>query len=161
MRITKTKIASVVAATAVVALGGTAAMAYWTETGSGSGSAATGTTHAIDVFQTSTVSGLFPAGTAQALSGDFINTNPSAVHLTTVTGNVTDVTEAAGVTGTCNPADFVITGTGTVTGSSVPHSATSTTHVGSWSGLNVAMTDTGANQDVCKNATLVISYSAS
>jgi hypothetical protein len=161
MRITRTKVASVIAATAVVALGGTAAMAYWTETGSGSGSAATGTTHPIEVFQTSAVSGLFPAGTAQALSGDFINTNPSAVHLTTVTGSVVDVTEATGVTGTCNPADFVIGGTGVVAGSSVPASATATTHVGSWSGLTVAMTDSGANQDACKNATLVISYSAS
>src|SRR5690349_17884069 len=76
-----------------LALGGVA-FAYWTQTGSGSGSGSTGTTSDITVRQTSTVSGLYPGSTPQALSGDFTNPNPGAVSISSVTAAVTSVTGA-------------------------------------------------------------------
>ena len=67
-----------IAATTVVLLaGGGAAFAYWTLSGSGTGSAATGTvTGSITAVQTSTISNLRPGGAAQTLSGNFTNTTP-------------------------------------------------------------------------------------
>ena len=47
----------------------------------GNGSGSTGTTNAITVNQTSVVTGLYPGGPAQDLSGDFDNPNPGAVGI--------------------------------------------------------------------------------
>src|SRR5437764_7009393 len=63
---------------AVVAVSGTAAFAFWSTTGTGSGSAATGTNTAVTIVQTSTVSGLAPGGTAQAV--DFKINNPASTN---------------------------------------------------------------------------------
>ena len=62
-----------IAITATVALTGTAAFAYWTSSGSGTGSASTGDTELVTVNQLSDVSDLYPGSPAQALSGDFTN----------------------------------------------------------------------------------------
>jgi hypothetical protein len=164
MRITKTKIASVLAVTAVVALGGTAAMAYWTTSGSGTGAAGAGDVSDVGVFQTvaspSILNAMYP-GASTTLSGDFLNTNPGSVHLTTVTISSIDITPAVGASGSCTAADFDLTGTGTVGNSgAVPASTDGTAHSGSWSGLVFAMKNTASNQDGCKNATLTLHYSA-
>ncbi|WP_346386393.1 hypothetical protein [Nocardioides sp.] len=127
------------------------AYAYWTNSGTGTGSAATGTTAGITVNQTSVVSGLYPGSPAQALSGNFDNGNAGPIHVASVTGTVTS-TGAVG----CSPADFVVSGSPAANVQEVP----SGTGVGSWSGLSVAMTNTAANQDACKNATLTISYTS-
>jgi len=58
-----------------------AAFAYWTSTGSGTGDAATGSSGAITVVQTSSVAGLFPGGPAQTLSGNFNNPNAGQVFV--------------------------------------------------------------------------------
>lgn len=164
MRITKKKIAAVVAGTAVVALGAGTAFAFWTNTGSGTGRAAVGTTGTITVNQTSTPAGLTVAENTQALSGDFDNTGVAA-SLNRVFGTLTSITNGTsdGSKPACTIADFVIEGTGTITGDTVPNG----TGVGSWSGLTVRMVNKplsgGAlnNQDNCKNATVNISYAAS
>jgi hypothetical protein len=159
MRLTKTKIASVLAVIAVVALGGTAAMAYWTTTGSGTGSAAAGTTQTLTVRQTSSVAGLYPGGPSVDLSGNFYNPNVGPAHVTTVTAGAITVTKAVGApAGSCDGTDFQITGTGTVVDSSVPASATATDYQGSWSGLSISMVNASTNQDGCKGATLSIAY---
>ena len=56
--------------------------AYWTSGGTGSGSATTGTTTGITIIQTSTITGLYPGGPAQALSGNFTNTNSGPIKVT-------------------------------------------------------------------------------
>lgn len=147
MRINKKSVVAAVAVTSVVALGGGAAYAFWTTSGSGTGSAGVGADAAITVVQTSGVSGLGPGSPAQNLSGTFTNPNNYPVTATNLTASVT----ATGNAG-CDAADFLIGGT-----ASLPTSvAVDDTSV--WSGLNVSMTNTAANQNACKNATLTISY---
>jgi hypothetical protein len=133
------------------------AFAYWTISGSGSGTATAGTVSAVTVNQTSTVSGLYPGGSPVTLAGTFTNPNSSEVYISSVTATVSAVT-----TGTelgkdpCTPADFAIGGSATLN-AEIPSGPGV---VGAWSGLTVRMLDTGANQDNCKNASVTISYTA-
>ncbi|MEO7268857.1 MAG: hypothetical protein ABIW49_06595 [Knoellia sp.] len=137
---------------AFVLLGGGAAFAYWTNTGSGTGEATTGSNQSLVVNQTSTVSGLAPGLPAQALSGNFDNPNTSPVYAGTVTATVTG-TDKAG----CGPTDYTIGGTAPVN-AEVPAG----TGVGSWSGLTIAFNNKPAvNQDACKDAVVTIAYAAS
>lgn len=132
----------------VVVAGG--AYAYWTTTGTGSGSAATGTVAGITVNQTTTVAGLYPGGPAQTISGTFTNTNSGAVY-------VAAVTAALGtLPGGCLPADFTIAGTATVN-VNVP----SGTGVGSWTGLTIAMNNTAVSQNACKASTIPLALASS
>jgi len=129
--------------------------AYWTTTGTGSGSATTGTTIGITVNQTSVNTALYP-GASSALSGDFTNTNTSAVYVAAVTASVTAFSAQANVAKpACTQADFTITGTATV-GASVPVGTG-----GAWSGLSLAMTNSATNQDNCKSITVPITLASS
>jgi hypothetical protein len=128
-----------------------AGYAYWTAGGTGTGTAGTGTTSSLTVNQTSTVSGLYPGGPAQALSGDFDNPNAFGVYVATVSGAVSSVAPAA-----CGVANFQLNGSPVTLNTTVPAG----NGVGSWSGMSIQLLDTGVNQDVCKNATVTISYTA-
>jgi hypothetical protein len=140
----------------LVGIAGTA-FAYWTTTGTGTGSADTGTTVGITVHQTSTVTDLAPGSGDQPLSGNFTNTNDGPVYITAVAAVVTGVNDALGdpVVG-CSAADYDIVGTGAV-GAEVPVGA----NVGLWGNLTIEFDNTALNQDACKNAQLVITYTAS
>lgn len=146
-----------VAAGLVLALAiGGVAFAFWTQGGSGTGSATAGTTSAITVNQTSTVTGLYPGGTAAALSGDFTNPNSGPVNISSITAvvhafssSLVDNTKPA-----CTEADFAIGGT------SGANTVPAGTHVGSWSGLTVSMNAGSANQDNCKGVSIQIDYTA-
>lgn len=151
MRRLKKRTTAIVATAAVLVVGGGAAYAYWTNTGSGTGQATTGTNTTIVVNQTSTVTGLAPGLPAQALSGNFDNPNSSPVYVTGVTATVTG-TDKAG----CGPTDYTIAGTAAVN-AEVPAG----TGVGSWSGLTIAFNNKPAvNQDACKDAVVSIAYVA-
>lgn len=143
----KTKIVIVTAAL-VIGIGG-AAFAYWTQLGAGTGGAATGSTVALVVNQTNTVTGLFPGGTPQALSGDFDNPNTAAVTVGAVSATVTG-TSIAG----CLPEWYEITGTSDPASQVVPAGDAT----GAWAGLNVSMLNDTDNQDLCKTATIEITY---
>jgi hypothetical protein len=152
-----------IAGTAVAALAlgvsGTAAFAYWTAGGTGTGSATTFVSFPVTVNQTSNNAGLVPGG-ATALKGDFTNTaNAGSVYITAVTASIGTITPSTvlqdATKPACTPADFSITGSAPV-GAEVANG----THVGAWSGLSLNMTDTGANQDNCKKATVTIVYTA-
>jgi hypothetical protein len=127
-----------------------AAIAYWTQGGSGTGTASTGTTTDVTVNQTSTVADLYPGGPAQALSGDFDNPNPGEVYVGTVTASLG--TLPAG----CVAADFDIQGTGVVN-----DEIGSGSGVGAWSGITIAMVDTGVSQDDCKADTIPLDFTLS
>jgi hypothetical protein len=138
-------------AVALLAVGGSA-FAYWATTGSGTATGSTGTNTAIVVKLTSTVTGLAPGLAAQSLSGNFDNPNASPVYVTAVTATVTG-TDKTG----CTASDYTIAGTAPV-GAQVAAG----TGVGSWSGLTIQFNNKPAtNQDVCKNAVVSISFSAS
>jgi hypothetical protein len=144
------KRAAVLGLVACLAIAG-AAIAYWTQNGSGSGSATAGDTTAVTVNQTSTVSNLYPDGPAQALSGNFDNTNDSAVKVGSV-----EVTSITTDQDGCDGTDFKVEGSAVVN-AEIPKGNS----VGNWSGLTVRMINKSTNQDACKNATLTIDYSVS
>jgi hypothetical protein len=134
------------------------ATAYWTQGGTGTGSAATGNTASITVHQTAAINGLYPGGPAQTLSGNFDNPSSGSVFVTAVTAVVhpsfsaqSDATKPA-----CTAADFVIAGSAAV-GAEIA----SGSGVGAWTGLTIAMKDTATNQDNCKNVIVPIDYTAS
>jgi hypothetical protein len=149
---------------AVVALGtvgavgaATAAYAFWTTNGQGTGSVATGTLQSLVVNQTSTISGLYPGGPAQPLAGNFNNPNPGKAYISSVTATLAGVAPAAADTAkpACAVGDFDLAGTAPVNGEINPGDGQ-----GAWSGLTIALKNTGANQDNCKNVTLNIAYTA-
>jgi hypothetical protein len=143
----------VIGGAAVIAVGGAGvALAYWTNPGSGAGSAPTGTTTAIVVNQTSTISGLAPGLPAQTLSGNFDNPNNGPIFVGSVNVTVTG-TDKSG----CTASDYTIAGSAPVN-AEVP----SGEDVGAWTGLTIQFNDkAGANQDACKNATVTLSYTSS
>jgi hypothetical protein len=143
---------SIVTGTVVVLAGAGVAFAYWTHAGSGTATATTGTNSAITVNQTSVVSGLAPGLPAQALSGNFDNSNTSPVYVAGVTATVTG-TDLTG----CTASDYTIAGTAIVA-AQVPAG----TGVGAWSGLTIQFNNkAGVNQDACKNAVVAIAYASS
>jgi hypothetical protein len=149
MRLTRKSRFILAGVTALAITGGTA-FAFWTQGGSGTGTATTGTTNNIVVKQTSvSANTLYPGGPAENLSGNFNNPNSGPVTISSVTALVTSVSPAA-----CTSSNFTIGGS--AAGSVVPAG----TGVGAWSGLTISLAETGVNQDVCKNATATITYTA-
>jgi hypothetical protein len=145
----------VVAAGAVLLIAAGGAYAYWTQGGSGTGSGANGTTVGITVNQTSTVTGMYPGGPAQALSGNFNNTNSGPVRVATVTAALVSVTGSVG-TPACTIADYQLnTPVATVNAEIASGSG-----VGAWSGPTVQLLNSATNQDACKNATVNLSYTS-
>lgn len=149
MRLTR-KSKMILAGIATLAITGGTAFAYWTQGGTGTGTAAAGSTIDIVVTQTSpAISNLYPGGPSASLSGKFNNPNPGSVNIVSVTAAVTSVSPSA-----CAASNFIIAGTSGAT--TVP----SGTAVGSWNGLTIQLNETGVNQDICKDAIATITYTA-
>lgn len=137
----------------LVLVGGVA-FAYWTQGGTGTGTAATGNTADITVNQTSTVANLAPGLSAQPLSGNFDNPNSGPVYVTSVTVSIASVDS----TGTCDASDYTLTNATMPVGHEVAHG----NGVDGWSGATIQFNDkAGVNQDGCKNATVHLAYQAS
>jgi hypothetical protein len=150
----KNKIVALAAAVALTGVGGGVAIAYWTTSGAGSGTAATGTNAAITVVQTSVVSGLEPGGAAQPLSGNFTNGNTSPVYVTDVVASIASVTKGGAVAVGCDASDYTIVNPVMAVG----HEVASGTG-DSWSGATIVFNNkSDANQDACKGATVNLSY---
>jgi hypothetical protein len=148
----------VVALAGGLVLVGGVAFAYWTQGGTGTGSASTGSTVAITVKQTSTITGLAPGVAAQTLSGNFDNPNSNPVYVTSVTASISSVVKAAGApSGTCDATDYTLTGATMAVGAEVPAG----TAQGSWGGATLAFNNKASNQDACKGATVNLAYTAS
>lgn len=142
-------------AIAVIAVG-TAAFAYWTTSGSGSGSADAGTTSGLTVNQSTTLTAMFPGDSAQTISGTFDNPNAGPAYVGTVTASITSVTKAAGaVAGTCDASDFTLATPVMTVGAEIPAG----TAQGAWTGATLKFNDkTTTNQDACKSATVNLGY---
>lgn len=156
-QISKKKKLAAIAAAFVVVSGGVA-FAYWTTTGSGSGTAATGDgAESVLVNQTALVDPLAPDVAAQTLSGTFDNPNPGSVYIATVTVSIGSVTQAIGAAaGTCDATDYTLTGATMTVAQNVPAG----TAVGTWGGATIAFNNKATNQDACKGATVNLAYTA-
>lgn len=141
----------------LLALAG-AAFAYWTTSGTGSGSATTGDLSTVTVNQTSTLTAMFPGDSPQTLSGTFTNPNSGSVYVGTVTASIASVTKAGGApAGTCDATDYTLSPTTATVNAQV---ATGTG--GTWSGPKIQFNNkTGADQNACKGATVTLAYAVS
>jgi len=133
-----------IAMAAVIAVSGVA-YAFWTASGSGTGSATVGTSQALTVSQTNTVTGLVPDGVdhdvivhvvnpatfSQSLNADAISVHQPSLPSGCLVGWFT-------VTSPTIAPPVVLTATGTP-GSSADFTG------------KIKMTDSGTNQDACKN----------
>lgn len=158
MQITKKRAAAVGAGAALCLIAGTTAFAYWTTTGTGTGSAATGSVSGVTINATSAaVTGLYPGGPAQAISGNFDNPNSGKVRVGQVTVSIATISTPQVNAGlpACSPADFTLVQPG-VTNAEI----NAGTGVGSWSGASIAMVDSTGNQDNCKNVTVNLAFSS-
>ena len=150
--LTKKKILLVTAALMMVA---GAAFAYWTNTGSGTGSATTGTNSPITIVQTGSSVTLQPGGASSTLSGTFTNPNTSPVFVSQVTATLASVSGAGTSALGCTTADYALT-TPTITINAEVSPDDTTT----WSGIEVRLLNRPANQNDCKNATINLAYTS-
>jgi hypothetical protein len=155
MRIFNKKVVVVVAALALVGLGGGTALAYWSSAGTGTGSATTGTsTNWLVTSDAATGAALTPGGPTDTVLVHVKNPGSGVQHLNAVTAVVaeSDGTPWTIVSG-CSAADYTVTiavAPGDVAaGATVNGSAT------------IKMIDTGLNQDGCKLASVPLYFAAS
>jgi hypothetical protein len=157
MRRFSKKFTVIAASAAILVAGGGVAFAFWTSGGSGTGSAATGTSEDVTVVQTSTVTDMGPGVAAQTLSGNFTNANTGPAYVTTVTASIASVFQGGVLAVGCSASDYTLTGTAMSVGAEVPVG----TGVGTWTGATIAFNNTAANQDACKGATVNLAYAVS
>jgi hypothetical protein len=146
------KRALIVASIAVVAVAAVA-YAFWSSSGSGSGSAATADpgVQTVTIAQDDPVTGLYPGGPAQTLSGTVTNNNSNPVRVGAVSIDSISSSDEAN----CPASEFTHGGTAPVNADVAGSGGTAP-----WTGLTVALSDTGVNQDDCKNVDLTIVYEA-
>ncbi|YCK82217.1 hypothetical protein M1D89_02955 [Arthrobacter sp. D3-18] len=144
----KSRITAAVAGVALVAVGGGAAYAYWTTTGSGSGEATNAAGGGTVTLHATFAGGLAP-GNEVAVAYTADNATTSSTVVGDLSANVT--TNVA----TCLPAWFEVTAVTTNT----PVAANSTgTSVGS--GVLKFNDSTTANQDACKGAVVTVNVTS-
>jgi len=158
MKLFTKKRSAVLAVVGVLAIAG-AAFAYWTSSGSGTGSAsAAGSTQALTVNQTTTLSAMYPGDSPQTIAGDFSNPNGGPIHVGTVTASIASVAKAVGApTGTCDATDFTLSSAAMTVNADVPAG----THQGSFTGATIQFNNKNTNQDACKGATVNLAYAIS
>jgi hypothetical protein len=139
-------------AAGVLATGGVA-LAYWTSTGSGAGSATTGSSSAFDVVvQNVNLADLSPGGPSDTVGFTVTNNNSGHQLLSSTSASVVDTSDPA-----CTAANFQVSPTSLNSGGygDLPSG-------GSVAGtFTVQMIDTGVNQDACQNVTVHLRVDAS
>lgn len=154
--IARKRVAAVSGVALAVVVGG-GAFAFWTQGGSGTGTAQTGDIVPITINQTaSSDAALYPGGPATTLSGNYTNTNAGKVqvHEITVAVKPSWTSQADKAKPACTAADF--------TGSKITVDAEIDPgkNVNSWTGLTLKLDDLAANQDNCKGVTPDLVYAS-
>lgn len=153
----KKRVTVVVAILGAIALS-TAAYAYWTAGGSGTGEANTSTTVALEVNQDSLVA-MYPGSGSETITGTFNNDNPGPIYVDKLTVSIDSVTKDSAAVGACGVSDYTLAGNTTF---DVKAEVPPGDFKGSWggpSGATIAFNNKPTvNQDGCKNATVNLSY---
>ena len=153
----KKRFALIATTTAAVLVGSGVAFAYWTTTGSGTGSATAGNSSTVTVNQTgAAITGLYPGGPAVAVPFNIVNGNVSGQYIATVALSVSGTRNGVVAQPGCTAADFTVTA-GTI-GAVVP---SGTTNYPTGNGATIKMIDTGVNQNLCKTVTVDLAFAAS
>jgi len=175
MRMLSKKTSILLVGAAAAAVAAVAGYAYWTGTGSGTTSAAVGTSATWTVAGGSVVGTLYPGVSAAAAAQGVVTgasvTNASASarqNLGQIVATISGVTTAGGSGPACATTDFQFNSPGAVWSGSATQTATILPNVSLAPGasytigdLNVAMVDNNANQDRCKNQTVTVTFNAS
>lgn len=153
MKFIKSKKALVLLAVSVVAVvAAVAGYAYWTTSGNGTGSAATGDSQSFVVTQVGTTSGLVPGGTPQSVQIKVNNPASYNQYLTSLSFEVDPAwsADADGVGGNdpCTAADFALTQP-TASGD-----LASGDHTGAAYNGTIQLINSASNQDNCKNVSV-------
>jgi hypothetical protein len=139
-----------VVAAAILMLTAVGAYAYWTSTGGGEGTAATGTSDDLVVVQTSTITAMGPGTAAQTLTGNFDNSSDGPSYVGSVTVVVAGTDEAG-----CTADDYTITDSPMTVDAEVDDGDAQ----GAWTGATIAFAnDPTRNQDACQGATVSLTY---
>ena len=162
MRKKMSKKAIAVTITTTLVLGGAgAAFAYWTSNGTGVGTVTAGTSTAVTIAQDTAVNTarILP-GLPVTLSGTITNPGTSSVTVDHVTAALTSVNSLTTSTSTaCDLDDFTVTTTKMVPAAAGVLAAGATG--GAFSGATITLINNlSVNQDFCKNATFVVTYTA-
>jgi hypothetical protein len=136
---------------AMVALSATAAFAYWTTSGSGTGSATTGASQAVHITQVGSVAGLVPGGVAKAVDFKITNSATTPQYVKAVIVSIDSISNPG-----CSAADFTL-----VQPTAINADLAAGDTAFSPSGATIKLEDTTANQDACKGATVNLAFSAS
>jgi hypothetical protein len=150
MKFNRKRAAAVATGAALTLLVGGVAFGYWTTTGSGNGTAATGNTSPITI-SSSAVSGLYPGAAATAVSGTFTNPNAGPVYVNQVSVAVSP-SWTVGTTNPCTAADFTVTQP-TATARQIVTGDT-------WSGASIQLKNLATNQDNCKGVTVPLVFTS-
>ncbi|WP_091463905.1 hypothetical protein [Paenarthrobacter nitroguajacolicus] len=144
----KSRITAAVAGVALVAVGGGAAYAYWTTTGSGSGEATNAPGGGTVTLHATFAGGLAPGNQVNvAYSAD--NATTSSTVVGALSANVTTNVEA------CLPAWFEVTAVTTNT-----LVAANSTGISVGSGILKFNDSTTVNQDACKGAVVTVNVTS-
>jgi chorismate synthase len=130
---------------AALVFGAVGAYAYWTTGGSGAGSATAGTTTNNLTIASGAVTGITP-GSSTPVTVTITNPNSYSVHVDTVSTVIT--TSDPG----CLPADFTFP-------AKVLNTTIAALGTASFT-QNLVFADTAANQDLCKGATITLTYTS-
>lgn len=154
---TKKKLVTVFAVLGLMAIS-SAAYAYWTSGGSGTGTGAAGNVVALTVTQSTVLNNMYPGDSNQTLSGKFNNPNSGPIYVATVTASIASVAKATGApVGTCDASDFTLATPAMTVNAEV---ATGTAQ-GAWTGATIKFNNKASNQDPCKGATVNLAYAIS
>ncbi len=158
MKNTRKRVAAVATGAALTFLVGGVAYGFWTTGGAGTGSAGTGNVVDVTIVATSAaVTGLYPGGPAQAVSGSFNNPNAGSVYINQVTVAVDPAFSAKSNAAkpACTAADFTLVQPGATAAQIASGNAQ-----GSWTGATIALKNLSTNQDNCKNATVPLVFAS-
>jgi hypothetical protein len=151
MRKFSRKTAVAAGAAVVLAVGGGVAFAYWSTTGSGTGSAANASANGVVVLHAAFADGLTPGGSA-TVTYTADNDGSSSLSVGTITPTVS--IDAAHVTAGCLVDDFTISPT--TSNTTVP---AHTSGVAAGTGT-LTFADTAVNQDGCKGAVVTLTLAS-
>ena len=140
----------------VGALAAGGAYAYWTNSGSGTGSATTANPagNLLTVTGVGAIANLSPGSTAQAVTGTINNGTGAAVTVGTSCASFAGTTRQSG----CSASDYRIDGA-PILGAAVSIAAAGNAAIPA--GITVEMLNTGSNQDACKGQALTVTVSVS
>jgi hypothetical protein len=139
-----------IALVAVIAVSGVA-YAWWSSSGNGTGSAGVGTSQALTVSQSGSVTGLVPNGVDHDVTVHVVNPATFSQSLNAVAISVHAATLPSG----CEAAWFTVTNP-TITPPVVITAGNFTDLVG-----QIRMTESGTNQDACQGATIDLVFAVS